>query len=79
MKYDLDSGEEFEIYREFNKKNPKIFNENGEDINQEFTVDVNTENCKLFLAKKVENVEIKESPDFIKRKGWTKFVHPPRF
>ena len=27
---------------------------------------VQTENCKLFLAKKAENVVIKESPDFIK-------------
>lgn len=42
--------------------------ESGEDINNSFKVDVQTENCKLFLAKKVENVEIKESPAFIKNR-----------
>ena len=42
--------------------------ESGEDINNSFKVDVQTENCKLFLAKKVENVEIKDSPAFIKNR-----------
>lgn len=42
--------------------------ESGEDINNSFKVDVQTENCKLFLARKVENVQIKESPDFIKNR-----------
>ena len=28
------------------------YTENGEDVNKEFSVQVNTENCKLFLAKK---------------------------
>ena len=40
--------------------------ENKEDINDSFKVVVNTDNCSIFLAKKVENVQIKESPDFIK-------------
>ena len=44
------------------------YKENGEDLNKEFTVDVNTENCKLFLAKKVKNVTVKESPEFIKNR-----------
>ena len=42
--------------------------ESGDDINNHFKVDVQTENCSLFLAKKVENVEIKESPAFIKNR-----------
>ena len=42
--------------------------ESGDDINNSFKVDVQTENCSLFLAKKVENAEIKESPDFIKNR-----------
>ncbi|MBP3708579.1 MAG: phenylalanine--tRNA ligase subunit beta [Clostridia bacterium] len=42
--------------------------ESGDDINNSFKVDVQTENCKLFLARKVENVEIKESPAFIKNR-----------
>lgn len=42
--------------------------ESGEDISHSFNVDVQTENCSLFLARKVENVEIKESPTFIKNR-----------
>ena len=44
------------------------YKENGEDVNKEFTVDVKTENCKLFLARKAKNVTIKESPEFIKNR-----------
>ena len=43
-------------------------NESGEDLNNSFEVRVNTENCKLFLARKALNVTIKESPDFIKNR-----------
>lgn len=39
LKYELDDKEKFEIYREFKKKNPKIFNQNLEDISKEFTID----------------------------------------
>ena len=44
------------------------YKENGEDVNKKFSVQVNTENCKLFLAKKAKNVTIKESPEFIKNR-----------
>lgn len=37
--YTLNNGEEFEVYREFNKKNPKIYNKNGEDISKTFNID----------------------------------------
>ena len=43
-------------------------NESGEDLNKSFKVEVNTDNCKLFLARKALNVKIKESPDFIKNR-----------
>lgn len=39
LKYELDSGENFEIFRDFNKKNPKVFNGNLEDISKEFNID----------------------------------------
>ena len=42
--------------------------EAGEDLNKEFSIDIKTENCKLFLARKANNVTIKESPDFIKNR-----------
>ena len=35
-------------------------------VTDEFSIDIKTDNCSLFLAKKVKNVTIKESPDFIK-------------
>ena len=37
--YELDSGKEYEIYRDFRKKNPIIYNENKEDISSKFTID----------------------------------------
>lgn len=39
LKYRLDNGKSFEVYREFGKKNPKIFNENMEDVSNEYSID----------------------------------------
>lgn len=39
LKYELDNGENFEIYRDFHKKNPKVFNGNLEEISKEFNID----------------------------------------
>ena len=43
-------------------------NEIEEDVNNEFNLNIETENCSLFLAKKVKDIVIKESPDFIKNR-----------
>lgn len=48
----------------------------GDDINKEFSVEVNTENCKMFLAKKAKNVKIKESPEFIKNRLIASGIRP---
>jgi len=37
--YKLDNNETYEVYRDFKKKNPKIFNKNLEDISKEFNID----------------------------------------
>ena len=37
--YELDNGKKYEVFRDFNKKNPKIYNEEGEDISKEYTID----------------------------------------
>lgn len=50
--------------------------EQGEDINKKFTAEVKTENCNLLLVKKVENVEIKESPVFIKNRLIASGIRP---
>lgn len=39
--YKLDNGEEYEIYREFKKKLPIIYNENREDITKKYQIDKN--------------------------------------
>ena len=39
IEYELDNKNKYEVYREFKKKNPKIFNENMEDISKEFNID----------------------------------------
>ncbi len=50
--------------------------EQGEDINKTFKSEVQTENCKMLLIKKVENVEIKESPTFIKNRLIASGIRP---
>lgn len=37
--YELDDGNKYEIFRDFNKKNPKIYNDKLEDITNKFEVD----------------------------------------
>ena len=50
--------------------------EAGYNISHSFKVDVQTDNCSLFLAKKVENVTIKESPTFIKNRLIASGIRP---
>lgn len=52
------------------------YTENNEDINKNFKVVRNTENCSIFLAKRVENVAIKESPTFIKNRLIASGIRP---
>lgn len=39
ISYELENGTSYEVFREFKKKAPKIFNEKLEDISQEFNID----------------------------------------
>ena len=39
IKYELNNGDTFEIYRDFHKKNPKVFNGNLEEISSQFEID----------------------------------------
>lgn len=54
LKYKLDNGNSFEIYREFNKKNPKIFNENLEEISKQFNIDKNKGNEFFYEQTKID-------------------------
>ena len=44
IKYQLDNNSDFEVYRDFNKKNPEIYNEQLEDISNDFKIDKKTGN-----------------------------------
>ena len=50
--------------------------ENNENINDSFKVEVNTDNCSIFLAKKVKNIKIKESPLYIKNRLIASGIRP---
>lgn len=39
IKYELDNGEEYEVYRNFTKKNPQILDASGNDISKNYTID----------------------------------------
>lgn len=72
-------GMAYEIGAIYDKKVKAVdltHNEQGEDINKNFKTEVKTENCKMLLVKKVENVEIKESPAFIKNRLIASGIRP---
>ena len=47
-----------------------------EEISNEFETKIETDNCTLFLTKKVKEVQIKESPDFIKNRLIASGIRP---
>ena len=54
IEYELDNQEKFEIFRDFKKKNPKIFNEKMEDISKEFNIDKNKGNEFFYEQTKID-------------------------
>ena len=54
LEYELDNKNKYEIFRDFNKKNPKIYNENMEDISKEFNIDKNKGNEFFYEHTKVD-------------------------
>ena len=54
LAYELDNQEKFEIFRDFKKKNPKIFNEKMEDVSKEFNIDKNKGNEFFYEQTKVD-------------------------
>ena len=67
IEYTLDNKETFEVFRDFKKKNPQIFNDKKEDISKQFNIDKSKGNEffyeqtkmdeKLFLSTIVVNQE----------------------
>ena len=54
IKYKLDNGEKFEIFRDFKKKNPKVYNGNLEEISKNFNIDKKDGNQFFFEQTKVD-------------------------
>lgn len=54
IKYELDNGNEYEVYRDFAKKNPKIFNSNLEDIAKDYSIDKSTGSQFFYEQTKVD-------------------------
>ena len=64
------------IYKKDVKDIDLTYKENKENIKDEFKIEIKTTDCPLFLAKKVKNVVIKESPKFIKNRLIASGIRP---
>ena len=56
IKYTLDNKEEYEVFREFSKKNPKIYNKNLDDISKEFNIDKTKGNQFFYDQTRVDEI-----------------------
>lgn len=54
ISYTLDNGKKFEVFRDFNKKNPKIYDEELNDVSKEFTIDKTYGNQFFFEQTKID-------------------------
>ena len=54
MSYTLDNNETYEIFREFGKKNPKVYNEDMEDISKDFSIDKSMGNQFFYEQTRVD-------------------------
>ena len=54
IEYALDNGETFEVFRDFRKKNPQIFNEQKEDISKQFNIDKSRGNEFFYEQTKMD-------------------------
>lgn len=68
LEYELDNGNKYEIYRDFNKKSPKIFNGNMEDISKNFEIDKNRGNEFFYEHTKI-NEDLFLSTLIVSQKG----------
>jgi DNA repair exonuclease SbcCD ATPase subunit len=54
INYTLDDGNKYEVFREFSKKNPKIYNSNLEEISKQYNIDKNKGNQFFYDQTKVD-------------------------
>ena len=54
ISYSLDNGKKYEVYRDFNKKNPVVYDEELNDISKDFTIDKNLGNMFFTEQTKID-------------------------
>lgn len=54
ISYTLDNGKKYEVFRDFNKKNPVIYDEELNDISKEYTIDKNLGNLFFLEQTKID-------------------------
>ena len=54
INYTLDNGNKYEVFREFSKKNPKIYNSNLEEISKQYNIDKNKGNQFFYDQTKID-------------------------
>lgn len=54
LEYELDNKQKFEVFRDFRKKNPKLYNEEKEEISKQFNIDKNRGNDFFYEQAKVD-------------------------
>lgn len=54
IEYSLDNGDSYNVYREFKKKSPAIYDKNGEDITSRYVVDKNNGNQFFYDQTKID-------------------------
>jgi phenylalanyl-tRNA synthetase beta chain len=64
------------IYDKPVKEMDVSYKQTNEDINDTFKLNIATDDCSIFLSKKVKNVTIKESPTFIKNRLMASGIRP---
>ena len=69
-------GMAYEIGAIYGKKVKDIDLSYKEEGNIDFNLEIETENCPLFLAKEIKNITIKESPEFIKNRLIASGIRP---
>ena len=72
-------GMAYEIGAIYDKKVKDVDLSHGhidKNVNDDFKLKIDTENCTMFLAKEVRNVKIKESPTFIKNRLIASGIRP---
>ena len=69
-------GMAYEVGAIYGKKVKEVDLSYSEVGNIDFNLDIQTDNCTLFLAKQVKNVTIKESPEFIKNRLIASGIRP---